>query len=181
MDVVDWPKIRLGSGTDCGYVILDDLGPYDIYIGCGIGSDVSFDCDFVPHFCRVGLMFDATVKDIPSDAKSRHDLIWVRRNIGDPRLPGMTDLTEYLTNIKNGFLKMDINGGGAEWNWFLNITLETLLKFKQIAVEFHELYKTPVEIKRTVFEKLFNNFYLVYIHPYNSYDVLECTFVRREK
>jgi hypothetical protein len=174
------PKKRLGKLNDGGYIIIDGLGAYDLYLGCGVANDATFDCDFVPRFCSVGLMFDGTIAHVPNEAKDHTGLTWVRLNIADRRkFTNCTYLEEYMVDKKNVFVKMDIEGG--EWPWFEQLSNQDLLRIKQMVVEFHYVdFKSHLD----VFTKLAENFYLAHVHINNcgcNTDIVEYTYVRKSE
>lgn len=59
-------KIRLGSKYDGGYVIVDNVCDYDLFVSCGISDNIDFEVDFLNRYKNVNcLAFDGTISNIP--------------------------------------------------------------------------------------------------------------------
>lgn len=194
-------KQRLGRDNDGGYVIADlnkasntslnttlntslNTSLYDLYLGCGVNDDVSFDNAFAELYTNViGFMFDGTISGVPPSKFG-----FVSKNIDIYNSANTTNLNEYLESRKDVFLKMDIEG--YEWLWLYTLPEHLLSHIKQIVIEFHDLNNDNYchyDIKIKVLEKLSKYFYLVHVHGNNhsSYEpgfipnVIECTYVRK--
>lgn len=67
----DCIKRRLGSKMDGGYVILDNLTNYDLFISCGIDANIEFEVDFLTRYYDIQcLAFDGTINNIPNNPKN---------------------------------------------------------------------------------------------------------------
>lgn len=189
-------KFRLGKIGDGGYVIADLSNNYDLIIGAGIANDISFEKAFVDKYMVKALVFDGTETSGYELTKNEPNITYVEKNISSKNsqtnmgLGGIqaptTNLLEYCYNKDNIFLKMDIEG--AEWEYFANLPIEILLKFKQIVIEFH-FPRTIHHFK--VLAKIASTHYLIHYHANNNnqvvYDiqnvkipaVFECTYIRK--
>lgn len=128
-------KIRLGSFGDGGYVIVDGYD-YDFYIGCGVGGNIKFDCDFIDKHQNInGVAFDGTINHAPPFPNK---ISFVRKNIGTSKNENETDLMDETANYNDIFIKMDIEG--HEWKW-IN-AFNNLSKIKQLVLEVHGLFDT---------------------------------------
>lgn len=182
------PKIRLGDNFDGGYVIVDDIGEYDFYIGAGIGYTTTFDNSFVEKYNVKGMCFDGTISHMPYlDGR----LTFVRKNIDTKNSESTTTLLDEIKDYNNIFLKMDIEW--AEWNWISMLKIEELRKFKQIVIEMHSIAEFEPDVaKLRVVEKLLESHTLVHAHGNNGGyvlplqcgvtipDVLELTLIRKD-
>jgi len=195
-------KIRLGSEGDGGYIIVDGL-TYDELIACGISDDVTFENHFIEKYNVNCIAFDGTIDNLPQNSNKRID--WVKKNISRTSTLTTTNLSEYIENKNNLFLKMDIER--YEYQWLESITLENLNKFKQIVIEIHfplsyeneeclisqSSYPNSmsVEDKINIIKKINTTHYLIHLHPnsccgttmFNNTivpNVIECTFLRKD-
>jgi hypothetical protein len=187
--IPDTEKTRLGRQFDGGYVIaVPPEDTYDLYIGCGINDEFSFDEEFATRYPDLfGYAFDGTIPARPSTFPTKYAFIPL--NIGNENSNETTNLIPYMKLSHNIFVKMDIEG--AEWEWLLNIPTQDLLRIKQLVLEIHYLIDDRVthhQIKLAVLKKLAEHFYLVHAHG-NNYSplvngvhpyVLECTYVRKD-
>lgn len=66
-------------------------------------------------------------------------------------------------------LQMDIEG--AEYGVLIDMSVETLKRFRVMVIEFHNIKmitnRSTLELLRPVFEKIKNEFVVVHIHPNN--------------
>lgn len=182
-------KKRLGINSDGGYVIGLLDGGYDFYISAGVSNEESFSKDFIEMYnmnknnCAA---FDGTIKKYPYEYTNK--IIFYKRNISPYKDNINANLSYFMENYNNIFLKMDIEG--AEYPWLLSLSEEQLSKFKQIAIEFHGIndnsWNTEFEDKVKVFNKLSNTHYAIHIHGNNCGgatnnipDVVEITYIRK--
>lgn len=180
-------KERLGKNGDGGYVIASLKGDYDLYLGCGIGDDTSFDEAFFSKYQNVkGFAFDGTLQNVP---KLHEKITYVPMNIDTKNTDKTTDLVSYMNGKNDIFMKMDIEGG--EWEWLNSIDDTNMSKIKQLVIEVHWLFddkSASANEKKKALERLSKFFYLVHVHGnnYNGvYDnipyVMECTYVRKSE
>jgi hypothetical protein len=192
-------KTRLGSKYDGGYVIVDNVCDYDLFISCGISDNIDFELDFLNKYNNVKcLAFDGTISDIPTN---NHNITFIKKNIGCKNDDKTTTLRDYFKNYNNIFLKMDIET--FEFIWLHQMSVDELQKFAQIAIEIHFPFTLaegvftqlcgviPVNDKLSIIKKLFKNHKLFHIHG-NSHcgecvyagkklpNIIECTFVRND-
>lgn len=180
-------KIRLGREHDGGYILADlPNQSYDLYLGCGIDNDVSFDVSLAELYPEMtGYTFDGTIGNCPADMPPQFE--FVPKNIDCNQSQKTTDLVSYMGNAQNIFMKMDIEG--AEWFWLDSLPDEYLLKIKQLVIEFHYLGDNHFcnnDLKVKVLNRMKEHFYLVHAHG-NNYShfvdrypyVIECTYVRK--
>jgi len=182
-------KIRLGKKRDGGYVIGVLSGEYDCYISAGVGDDESFSRDFIRKYrlpksnC---FAFDRTIDRYPT--RFTRQINFIRKNIGTSDDHESTNLSFLTDKYQNIFLKIDIEGG--EYPWLLSLEFETLLKFKQIVIEFHGInnddWNCLYQDKLKCLEKLTKTHYLIHAHG-NNYasktnsipNVIELTYVNQ--
>lgn len=133
--------VRIGGPNDGGYVVLDSLWPPIVTAAYsfGVGGDVSWDRAIAERGVNV-FLYDHTVPpptQLPARCRfTRMGITGTRR---DARL---RTLSEYLAaNGHDGrddlALKIDVEG--AEWDVLQDVSPETLDRFHQIVIEFHDL------------------------------------------
>lgn len=188
---LEYPKIRIGSNNDGGYVILDKLN-YDLMLSCGIGTDDNFEHQFLNKYRNIHCYaFDGTIDKIPH----MHDRIsFIKKNIGNIENNTLTNLHSIINNNQNIFLKMDIEG--HEYHWLHSLSYDQLNKFNQIIIEFHSECIGIVglgqfdQFKISALQKLAQTHYLVHLHGNNNAginiynnivvpNVFECTYIKK--
>jgi hypothetical protein len=186
-------KCRLGSNCDGGYVIAELDGDYDCYISAGVSDEESFSRDFINKYDMNkynSFAFDGMIQSFPYNYTN--NITFFRKNISDVNSDIYTDLSN-LTNVYDDiFLKMDIEGG--EYKWLASLSIERLKKFKQIAIELHDIndskYNGEYEDKINCLKKLVSTHYIVHAHGNNACflheldsiqypDVIELTLVNK--
>lgn len=190
--------VRLGRNYDGGYVVVsgredDSLSESRIAYSLGICDDVSFDLALAKRGYEV-FQYDHTIDALPENNEHFH---WRKTGVTGKRETGRLKSLETIlrsdgNSDKSGmFLKCDIEG--SEWAMLADCGSDTLRRFDQIVIEFHELLsfrKRGIILK--ALKKLSETHETVYIHPNNnSYvdysgllitpDVLEATFVLKDK
>jgi len=196
----EFEKIRLGSKFDGGYVILDKLTNYDLFISCGIDNNIEFEVNFLnKNKNLLCLAFDGTIHNIPNNEKN---ITFIKKNITDRNTENTTTLSEYIKNYNNIFLKMDIETW--EYKWLDIINDDELKKFSQIVIEIHfpwtlteSVFKGncgkvyAVNKKLELIKKFFKHHKLFHIHGNSACghvsfeskilpNNIECTFVRND-
>jgi hypothetical protein len=183
-------KIRLGENMDGGYVIGDLSGNYDCYISAGVSDEESFSRDFINKYEMNetnSYAFDGTIRNYPY--RYTNKITFIRRNIGAERNAKVSNLSHFTQTFNDIFLKMDIEGG--EYPWLLFIDENELSKFKQIAIEFHEINNHSLGInhndKIKCLQKLSNTHYLIHAHGNTNCgltnripNVIELTYIRKD-
>jgi hypothetical protein len=178
-------KVRIGNKYDGGYVIVDKIGEYDLFLSGGINNDISFEVDFLNrHLSLKGIAFDGTISNIPNHSL-KNRLQFVKKNIGYHETTSVTNLHAYLNSHSNIFMKMDIEGG--EYPFLASVSDEQLTHIKQLVIEFHD--STNLDITT----RLAKTHWLVHIHANNALRgrgtfhgktfvpaVYECTYVRKD-
>jgi hypothetical protein len=187
-------KKRLGSNLDGGYII--GILPktqnfYDCYLSAGVANEESFSRDFIKHFNmnkNNSFAFDGTIKKYPS--KYTKDITFIRKNIGKNKDNHSANLSYFIKTYNDIFLKMDIEG--AEYDWLSSLDNNDLMKFKQIAIEFHGINDNSFDClyskKVDCFKKISETHYIIHIHGNNCGtktgnipNTLEITYIRKNE
>ena len=160
-------KNRFGSINDGGYVLYSEINPDTEVISCGIGNNASFDFEIAKKVKTV-YMYDHTIKGVE---KLASNMFFLKLGINKENSKSYTTIKNIMfkNKIKKAILKLDIEG--MEWDVLDTMDSKTLIKFEQIVVEFHNLFKiaTP-EVADTYFrviKKLIKHFEIINIHPNN--------------
>jgi hypothetical protein len=183
--------IRIGNPEgDGGYVMLDCFKTARIAYSLGVGSDVSWDLDLAERGAAI-FQYDYSIETPPVQHPCFHFF-----PIAISGMPCDGSKTLSKTLIENGhevmdnmILKVDIEG--SEWDLFDLLDREVLLRFSQIACEFHDI-ANPEKLERTlrVLSKICDDFHCVHLHANNAQSLkdlyglrvpplLEATFVRK--
>lgn len=131
-----FPKVRIGSLADGGYVLPDDLEGISDLLSIGIGEEVSFDV----HFARAGVpvyQYDPTVECPPVDHErfQFHKEAWAPQD-GNGGLTLESMIRRHgLAGTNNAILKFDTEG--AEWPCMQRLSADLLKHFRIIACELH--------------------------------------------
>jgi hypothetical protein len=194
-DMVGLGKIRVGGNDDGGYVMADCLRPSQPILSLGVGPDVSFDLELAQQGHDI-VMFDHTVNSLPAQHEK---FTWHRLGVAASAQPSsslrtLAELMELLPDRPDApILKMDVEG--AEWDVLANTPRETLARFTQIGLEFHDLLKLNNEEFNTLALRALQNLTLdfvpIHVHGNNCSlvglvggficpDVLEVTYIRRD-
>jgi hypothetical protein len=181
--------IRLGSSSDGGYVLIDDLNQSEILFSIGVGENITFDQDCEPKLAKV-VMVDHTVPEfVPPPGK--FEIIRAPLVAKSSKKEGVTigKLLELFEVAEDYILKLDIEGD--EWSVLKEIDLEEINKFRQIIVEFHNLNDfDKLSENLIIIEKIALTHTPIVVHPNNNStcklvgdflipDVIEVTWVRK--
>jgi hypothetical protein len=181
-------KERVGNQEgDGGYVIIKDIGNYDVLVSAGIADDISFEESFLKENNIECFAFDGTINVFPKT--DNLNIKFINKNIDSNN-----NLHEYLEKYKDIFLKMDIEG--HEFEWIKNLKDEHIQNIKQLVIEFHLYTGNHWEYENQVFynsllKKLRKHLGLVHLHVNNCLGcrnvegqdfpmVFECTFIRKD-
>jgi hypothetical protein len=185
-------KIRLGNKHDGGYVIANGIGDYDCYISAGIGNDESFSYDFLQNYkvkntAAFQLDIDVLPKNYPVE------MVHYKRNVSSVSDNKHANLSFFMKNYNNIFLKMNMEGN--EYLWLDYVSVNDLKKFKQLLVKFHgindDTWNCDYKTKVNVFKKLSETHYIIHAHGNKHQDsqlktevnipsVIEFTFIRKD-
>jgi hypothetical protein len=184
-------KCRVGAERDGGYVMLDDFGSIATAVSIGIEHEDSWDIAIAGRGIPV-LQFDHTVERAPTP----HPICTFARKKLVPSPSGNTgeitlaEIAGALTG--DAILKLDVEGD--EYGIMSAAAGDTLLKFRQVVCEFHNLHRIKQwRPRRAVFgalRALAKTHAIVHLHANNCGGVamigriavptvLEITFVRR--
>ena len=181
-------KIRLGKGSDGGYVLIEnEINKIQAFYSYGINDDYSFDEDLYKKTNAVGRLFDPTVTYPDQIIENLYF-----KEIG--LATGEGSITEHISMFcdigKRMILKIDIEG--AEWKWLAETTQEELNNFDQILIEYHGFEKANnYKDYKECLSKINKNFYLIHVHGNNHVplvkinksftpEVLECCYIRKD-
>jgi len=179
--VFDYPeccKTRIGTPNDGGYIIIDNIGKYDILLSGGISNNCLFEKEFTEKFLVPGLLFDHTINKL----SHQNELLTLYRE----RLNNQNNLELYLDKYQDVLIKMDIEG--SEYEVVDSWKDSTLRKIKQFVIEFHNPYE---QHKLKTLQKLLKYHTILHIHGNNCCGfkkinntnmpkILEITAVRKD-
>lgn len=192
--LTEHPLIRLGCEGDGGYLVPDDLDGIAACFSPGVDNRATFETSLIGRGIPCYLA-DGSVDGAPIESDKVHFCKKYLGVISD----NMTITLDDWVNVNEPgnsdlILQMDIEG--AEWPVLLNVSGNTLRRFRIIVVELHDLErmmdKHAFLIIKATFDRLLQDFYIVHNHP-NNYGrtvryrslviprVLEMTLIRKDR
>ena len=170
-DLLGERKVRIGKPGEGSYVIVDCLRPSQPVMSFGIGPSVSFEMGMAERGHDV-LMFDHTIDKLPA---THPRFTWFCEGVASASAPGkrLFTLAEHMNKLapdcEPPILKLDIEGD--EWKVLEQASADLLMRFDQIALEFHGLERIQEPMfnasARRVFQMLAARFTLCHVHANN--------------
>jgi len=169
------PKTRYGNNQDGGYVGVKT--PTDILLSGGIGTDISFELDFVKvndvnAICADSIFYNGNnrfidLEDFINNNEFKNDpyiskLQFVNKLVGKDENDKSTNYHNFLQQFSDITLKLDIEG--AEFDYINSLSNKQMDKINQIFLEVHWLDKLN---DFSFFEKLNQNHILIHAHGNN--------------
>jgi hypothetical protein len=167
--VTEHPLIRIGARGDGGYLIPDDLEEVVACFSPGVDNRATFEAGIIERGIPCFLA-DGSVISAPINGEMVH---FTNKHLGVNNSDATMTLDHWVERNKPGnddlILQMDIEG--AEWAVLLNVSRDTLRRFRIIVIEMHDLErlmdKHAFFIIKSTFERLLDDFYIVHNHPNN--------------
>ncbi len=137
--VVGYEKIRVGSESDGGYVMLDDFEGINLALSFGVDINADWDLDVAARGVKIQ-QYDHSVPFAPAE---HPNISFFQQMI---TATGKEDGAASIRSILSGarvtqeastILKIDIES--AEWEVFESCSVDDLAKFSQILVELHDI------------------------------------------
>ena len=143
-----FPKIRMGSDNDGGYVIVDNgIEKYTGMVSMGICDDNNFEAEFHKKSNCYIQQYDYSINEPPSDIPNS-DFFKIK-------VESSADLVQDERLGNKQFLKMDIEG--SEWDLLPTMNLQ---QYEQIACELH----FPNGFRLDALEHLIKSHNIVHVH-----------------
>jgi hypothetical protein len=187
--------IRIGSPTDGGYLIPDDLEGIKYCFSPGVSKS----SDFESHMADRGVKSFLADYSVDKPATSRAEFTFDKKFLGS--FDGGNYITlaswkdKYIRDYKGDLiLQMDIEG--CEYEVILNTPDSLLDQFRIVTIEFHHLNNLfdpfAFILFSSCFRKLLQYFYVAHIHPNNFRgsvkfgeieipEVMEFTFINKRR
>lgn len=190
----DIPLIRIGGSGNGGYLLPDDLDGIVACFSPGVGATMTFDEEIMDRGIPC-YMVDGSVEKLPA---SNVNATFEKLFLGPETSAGFISLDDWVARHSppEGDLLLQMDIEGAEYE-ILNATkLETLARFRIIALESHDVQRITRATSHTsmsrAFKKLDELFVLAHAHPNNNSPVahiasweipplLELTYIRRDR
>lgn len=169
--VVGFDKIRVGSESDGGYVMLDDFNNTALALSFGVDINADWDVDVVERGVKVQ-QYDHSVPQSPVDHPQIAFFKQMITPSGDE--PDSNSIPKILraagvTRDASVILKIDIES--AEWDIFDTCPVSDLARFSQILIEMHDFDRAtdPYWLMRAtrVMKKLKSLFGVHHVHANN--------------
>ena len=187
--------IRLGPGSDGGYLVPDDLEGIEALYSPGVDVESGFELECAHRGLRV-FMADASVVEPGAQHPAFH---FVRRFVGALTNAEMMTLDAWVESTEESshgdlILQMDIEG--SEYEVLLNLSEDLQSRFRIFVIEFHGLHwlwsKPFFDLASRAIDKLLQTHVCVHNHPNDFNDIYrlwgielplatELTFLRRDR
>lgn len=191
----DYELIRLGSTSDGGYLVPNDLKGLSACYSPGVGAYSSFEDDC----SKIGMRVFLADKSVDGPMINNDRFIFIKKFIG-PITQGDTitidDWVNNNTDDEKSDLLMQMDIEGDEYLTIISISESLLKRFRIIVIEFHQLErlfnKEFYTTAASSFQKILKNHVCVHIHP-NNYSKItkyediqipgtaEFTFLRKDR
>jgi hypothetical protein len=170
--------IRVGGANDGGYLIPNDLSGIGICFSPGVDVTATFEKDLRAKGISSHLA-DASVDGAPDGLEVQS---FTKKHLGASN-EGEYMTLEYWVKAKESviwpvgdfILQMDIEG--AEYQTILATPLDTMRRFRIIAIEVHNAqhWFNPVSwgVVQGFFDKLLTDFHVVHLHPNNNCPMMQ--------
>ena len=167
--------IRVGENNDGGYLLPSDFTNIEFCFSPGVENTTSFESELIQRGIHCYLAdYSVEKSPITSDKVS-----FIKKYIGV--IDNDTNITMDSWMNKNclgssgmGILQMDIEG--SEYEAILSMSVENLLKFKYLLIEFHDLNALKSQLGFntifSTFSKILTYFNIVHIHPNNCFPLI---------
>ena len=189
-----FPLLRLGAIGDGGYLVPDDLNGIVACFSPGVDDIATFEKDLLARGIPCFLA-DASVEGAPFADPNLH---LEKKFLGVVNDETFSTLDSWVDRAHPpaGDLIMQMDIEGNEWPVLLNVSEDTLRRFRIIVIELHNLPHCfdPVafQLFDTVFDRLGQIFNIVHAHPnnafphfrYNDIEIpyfLELTLLRKDR
>ena len=194
---VGYELIRVGGNGDGGYLVPRDLGAISACFSPGVNDEASFESDLLTNYGIPSHLADYSVNSPPECAREKS---FEKKFLGAYNSEIYISLEEWVQKYEGGrdsfdlMLQMDIEG--AEYEAILSTPLSVMRRFRIMIVEFHDFqhigHPQFFKIVSATFEKIFQLFYPVHIHPNNCGScrdingiqvppVFEMTLIRKDR
>lgn len=170
--------IRVGGDNDGGYLLPNDLSGISTCFSPGVDVTATFEKDLLARGIRSHLA-DASVDGAPDGLEVAS---FTKKHLG-PHTTGDYMSLEYWVKSKapppwpvgDFILQMDIEG--AEYQTILATPMDTMRRFRIIAIEVHNAqhWFNPVAwgVVQGFFDKLLADFHVVHLHPNNNCPMMQ--------
>jgi hypothetical protein len=190
----EFELVRVGPQYDGGYLIPNDLQDLVACFSPGVGDIVGFELDMLARGIPCYLL-DASVRENPiQDLQAVFDRYYLSSYDDAESITLESWVTKYAPSSGDLILQMDVEG--AEYGVIEQTSIETLMRFRIIVIEFHftdYLFDSfGFKIINNSLKKILQKFSIVHIHPNNNSktvmrhgialpQALEFTFLRKDR
>ena len=192
----DVPLVRIGSDSeaDGGYLVPDDLEGIDRLYSPGVAQTMEFEKYFLARGIPCELI-DGSVDGAPErHVNVRFQKLWLAADSA----AGRVSLEDWVkeSSRQNEELALQIDIEGSEYECLLATSDETLLRFRFIVLELHDLRsaftRSGLTLLKSLIRKLKASHEIVHLHPNNCCEgvfegelvwpeVLELTLIRKDR
>ena len=167
---IQTPLIRIGGQGDGGYLLPDDLDGIDACFSPGVDDVATFETQLARDYHIPCFLADASVDRSPS----AHPLItFEKKFIGSDPSENFIGLEDWVAQRQagTGDLVLQIDVEGAEFDIFAHLSDTTLMRFRTIVIELHQLHnlfsRGALPLITSFFRKLTKFHHVVHLHPNN--------------
>jgi hypothetical protein len=162
------PLIRLGRQGDGGYVLPQVLiDEAEVFYGYGVGSDISFELDFLERKKISIKLFDHTVDSLPGNLRSSQ-ITFIKEGLSAVKSDHKNTFSAHKKKFGDEgskiILKVDIEG--SEYECFNETFFGDCSNVVGLILELHDIGRNK-QLASTLLGNLNKDFYLVYMHGNN--------------
>lgn len=164
--------IRVGSSTDGGYLLPNDLSGIQMCISPGVADSWGFELELLSEYQIKSLMIDASIETPKLQQGLEFRQLWLGP-ANDKITLSMNTIIRSQLELGNDELLLQMDIEGAEYASLMATDLELLSKFRIAVIEFHDLEMWKInsyfaKVVLPLFEKLTELFDIVHLHPNNG-------------
>jgi hypothetical protein len=164
--------IRIGSSTDGGYLLPNDLSGVQMCVSPGVAESWGFELELLSKYQIKSLMIDASIETPKLHQGLEFHKLWLGP-ANDKSTVSMNSIIRSQIELGNDELLLQMDIEGAEYASLMATDLELLSKFRIAVIEFHDLEMWKInsyfsKVVLPLFAKLTELFDIVHLHPNNG-------------
>ena len=130
--------IRIGSSTDGGYLLPNDLSGVQMCVSLGVAESWGFELELLSKYQIKSLMIDASIETPKLQQGLEFHKLWLGP-ANDKTTVSMNSIIKSQLELGNDELLLQMDIEGVEYASLMATDLELLSKFRIAVIEFHDL------------------------------------------
>jgi hypothetical protein len=173
----NFPLVRMGSNSDGGYLVPDDLEKIKACFSPGVDTFATFEADLLNRGIGSHLA-DYSVDKVPDGLQA---LSFTQKFVGANSIGNFISLHDWVEGLepesRNDSLLLQMDVEGAEYETLLSCPTEILSKFRIMVIEFHGIeswgHNDFLNIVDATFTKILKTHFIVHSHPNNAMGLVD--------